>query len=350
MKLFLVFLITITIKLSVQQSSNYKTIYLTEKSGRTLRLDGFKKQSGSILWSYKRLFAVPHLNASTHQVRSELDQSESEQTLSVDSIVQSNLNSKFSIETTSESNAINLRLTNLTYADSGVYKCEEWNSNNKILYQLVVTSPISKPEITSDKSASLVQEGSSLTLRCTSNYSYPYPTIKWFQNEKELNASWSVFKFVSKENNSIQSELRLTNLTSEHHSSNYTCKLVQENEEQVWQTSDTIMLNIAYKPIVQIDLVNKLTSDKHLNLFDDTDVQFECKFKSNPADKLRIEWKLNNLTQAHSNRVFNWLNRTNKLDLSVKKFNLTCLVTNSIGTGLSSYQITLIRKFTSSFS
>jgi len=121
--------------------------------------------------------------------------------ISLDLEVESNLKGKYSLSanlpnrtltTKSESNIhdYDLIINNLTYADSGLYVCNQWNQRT-IYYQLVVTSPVITPNITAVSEDglsldSMIPELSNITLKCTSAHAYPYPSIKWLHNGREL--------------------------------------------------------------------------------------------------------------------------------------------------------------------
>jgi hypothetical protein len=97
-----------------------------------------------------------------------------------------------------------------------------------------------------------------------------------------------------------------------------------KDQEQLWQQSETVTLNVAFKPIVNIQV--KLNNGKNYSLksssnriilYDDSDIDFECKYKSNPVDSVQVIWKLDDINQNDFNdkNVFNWLKRTNRFDL-----------------------------------
>lgn len=109
------------------------------------------------------------------------------------------------------------------------------------------------------------------------------------------------------------------------------CKIVQHdlsdltnvrdasNLEQLWQISDTLTLNVAFKPIVRLEVfkmsgntngaetinslklgsfdTHSLTPSRIYLYQNDEDVLFSCKFKSNPIDQISIVWKLNGVVQ-----------------------------------------------------
>ena len=376
--LYLTILLCACLVITTQQedsSSSKNVINLLEKASNTLRLksvlhnnvlatatataastnDTTRRPQQQIFWLFKRIYALPSFDGVKSFTSTRIATSQQETMISLDTEVQSNLNTKFSIDTVN----FDLLIHNLTFADSGLYICNQWNQK-AIHYQLLVDSPIGRPQLTvaQNKSKQLIAESSNLTLTCTSQHAYPYPTIKWYQNQKELTqSSHSIsFKLADKEQNKIESQLSLVNLTSEFHLSNFTCKLVQaedEHQEQLWQTSDIVTVNIGFKPIVNIELVNKTklreTTEAKLVLYDDTDVKFKCNFKSNPVDELKIEWKLNNVVQQSNGKTneFDWLKRSNRNDFTTKQMILTCQVTNVMGSSSASYQITLIRKLIS---
>ena len=403
--LFVLLLLTIyisTIKCSKifnKKQQQLNTIYLNEKASKNLRLRSVlnvnindlnsisnKKLStqspslastpatvktNKIYWSFKRLYTLPRFNSTNTQ--NELSLTES--MISLDNEVQENLKDKFIISQTKNSE-FDLIINNLTYADSGIYKCNLWNQKT-IYYHLIVTSPIQRPDIfvekldsfsslsnAIDSSSKMILESSNVTLKCISKYAYPYPSFNWFQNNKQITALTPITHLVDKEINMIESILHINNIDSSFHMSNFTCKLMQlqfdeidyttdnyKDQEQLWQQSETVTLNVAFKPIVNIQV--KLNNGKNYSLksssnriilYDDSDIDFECKYKSNPVDSVQVIWKLDDINQNDFNdkNVFNWLKRTNRFDLYKRPLNLTCQVGNSIGFGSFSYEIELI--------
>lgn len=346
--LHIVLIISATIlTLTVQE-----TIHLTEKSSQTIRLKSVLNNNSTknetkrqIFWSFKRLYSVPSVNDKLI-IKTQTELSQIETMISLDTEVQSNLNKKYSID----NDMFDLVINNLTFADSGLYICNQWNQKS-VYYQLIVTNQIKKPDLIKSDSK-LIIESSNTTIKCISKHAYPYPTIKWYKNDQEIENTTSIsFNLIDKEENKIESQLTLVNLTSFDHMNNYSCKLVQIDQEQIWQSSDLLSLNIGFKPIVTLNLLNhKLTQNNNnkLSVYDDSEIIFKCNYKSNPMEGIKIEWKLNNITQLTTNNEFNWLKRSNRYDLSSrsssKQMNLTCYVTNSIGFGSASYQITLLHE------
>lgn len=117
---------------------------------------------------------------------------------------------------------------------------------------------------------------------------------------------------MDKETNTIESVLKLNQVNSGHHRANITCKLIQMpvGGEQMWQMSDRLMLNVAFKPIVSVEMFKlnanspqpmdriRLTQPNKISLYEtDQETLFGCKFNANPADKIKIFWKLNNVIQ-----------------------------------------------------
>ena len=184
-----------------------KVIYINEKSAQTIRLksvrsileamSGFQaapplKTTQKIFWSFKRIYSLPifineiqsgnnnnHTNTNVY-IKSKGELSQTELMISLDAEVQDNLKEKYSIDEVSKYDLI---IQNLTYADMGLYKCNLWNQRT-IYYYLSVTSPALKPEI--EFSNKIVVESANVSMKCSSKYSYPYPNIKWFRNEKEM--------------------------------------------------------------------------------------------------------------------------------------------------------------------
>ena len=140
------------------------------------------------------------------------------------------------------------------------------------------------------------------------------------------------------------------------------------SEQQLWQTSDAILLNIAFKPIISVDMVksNSTSSvsdefvshlmiklnetNKTIYLYEkDVNVVFYCKFKSNPYDRVSIVWKLNGVVQNQSDLansgVFIWEKRSNRKDLNVKQMDLTCDVENKIGVSSFNIDVNMLCNF-----
>lgn len=131
----------------------------------------------------------------------------------------------------------------------------------------------------------------------------------------------------------------------------------------MWQTSDTLTLNIAFKPIVTLDVFKSSTnmmrlpsrSPASLNLYrDDDDVWFRCAYRANPSDSDRVTvvWKLNGQIQEatstaadfhRSSDLFAWKSRSSRLRDS-PVVNVTCEVENSVGKGVFNARITQLCK------
>lgn len=98
-----------------------------------------------IFWSFKRIYAMPNWTGeqttqTTQATRTLEEVSPVELMISLDAEVQDNLQSKFSTSNDSEADSMyDLTVFNLTYADSGIYKCNLWNQKT-IYYKLIVSS------------------------------------------------------------------------------------------------------------------------------------------------------------------------------------------------------------------
>jgi hypothetical protein len=171
---------------------------------------------------------------------------------------------------------------------------------------------------------------------------------KQIHNASQYNQISIVNRLSDKETNSVESLLRLSNVNYLFNTNNFTCKLMQledeqqqhptegsvgvgvnsvsssksndeaGNHQQYWQTSEPISLNVAYKPIVHIDIVkndqrlqNKQLSEASssastnakLELYDDTDITFKCAYQANPNDdSVKVVWKLDD--NFHSECTF----------------------------------------------
>lgn len=101
------------------------------KSVLSLKTANSKTQK--IFWSFKRVYNLPTLSGSAVQINQEISQNE--MMISLDSEVEENLKDKYSID----SEQSDLIIHNLTYSDSGIYKCNLWNQKT-IYYNLIVSS------------------------------------------------------------------------------------------------------------------------------------------------------------------------------------------------------------------
>lgn len=138
-------------------TSTTNVIYLKESAQKTIRLKSVlslknadnvvnstdvqhrNQKQQKLFWSFKRLYAVPKWTEG--ETRTLDDLSPTELMISLDTEVQENLQWKYSISS-DEPNvdmAFDLIITNITYADSGVYKCNLWNQKT-IYYHLIVSS------------------------------------------------------------------------------------------------------------------------------------------------------------------------------------------------------------------
>ena len=213
-------------------------------------------------------------------------------------------------------------------------------------------------------------------------------------SETQLSINYTL---VDKETHTIESTLTLSNVTSLFHMSNFTCKLVQiqdqvdmdvqlkpsefmslsaneqpftnilelktnsselakefASKQQFWQSSRPITLNVGFKPMVSVEVFNKITHAKlvtqKLSLYNDTDIVFNCLHRSNPIEPVQVRWLLNGQPQTQpettGSHVFKWLQRSNRFDVQLQtaKVNLTCEISNAIGTGSFTHEITVLRE------
>jgi hypothetical protein len=139
-------------------------IYLSEKSMQTIRLKSIlnlhnqnlssSSRSQKLFWSFKRIYAIPNMyetnmnDVNNLYVKTTSEMSQNELMISLDGEVQDNLKSKYAIsEVSDESDAgdstksdkFDLIIYNLTYADSGLYKCNLWNQKT-LYYHIIVSS------------------------------------------------------------------------------------------------------------------------------------------------------------------------------------------------------------------
>jgi hypothetical protein len=186
--------------LSTYKRDTEKIIYLNEKSSQNIRLKSVRslfteskqhqqQKSQKIFWSFKRIYTMPKFineiqssNNTNLFTKSKSELSQIEHMISLDGEVQDNLREKYSIDD-DETSTFDLIIRNLTYADTGLYKCNVWNQKT-IYYYLFVSSPVSKPDI--EFVNKMIPESSDVTIKCLSKYSYPYPNIKWFRNDNEM--------------------------------------------------------------------------------------------------------------------------------------------------------------------
>lgn len=341
-------------------SNSSNVIYLNEKSSHTIRLKSVLSLNDpvsdnklqKIFWSFKRIYLSPPLNNKTLSEISQI-----ELMISLDSEVQDNLKLKYAISD-HQPNTFDLIISNLTFADTGIYKCNLWNQRT-IFYHLTVSSPLKRPELILED-GNLIKEFSDLTLRCLSKHSYPYPSIKWFLNGKDIQLSGLDteigYRLVDKEVNQVESVLKLRNVRSELHKSNLTCKLSQsvdeaQNEQKLMIESEVVTLNVAFKPIVSLEAFkNKLqldlrSIDKKMFIYKNCDdVVFKCLFKSNPTDNIQIKWFINNSVHSvHSNTSTDEF-KCSEISNLPTEFNLTCQVENTIGKASFTVPITLLHE------
>ena len=127
------------------------------------------------------------------------------------------------------------------------------------------------------------------------------------------------------------------------------------SKQQFWQSSKCITLNVGFKPIVSVDVHNKIANAKlygasslnrKLKLFNETEAVFVCSYEANPVEAVKVVWLINGKPQVQtdfSNRhLFSWKLRANRFDASVKSMNLTCEASNSLGKGSFTYEIALL--------
>ena len=174
-----------------------KIIYLNEKSSQNIRLKSVRslfadtllqQKSQKIFWSFKRIYTMPKFineiqssNKTNLFTKSMSELSQIEHMISLDAEVQDNLKDKYSID--DDTTTFDLIIKNLTYADTGLYKCNLWNQRT-LYYYLFVSSPALKPDIYFSNKMAI--ESSDVTIKCLSKNSYPYPNFKWFRNDNEM--------------------------------------------------------------------------------------------------------------------------------------------------------------------
>ena len=153
---------------SATTTAHNKIIYLNKNAGQSIRLksvlsidltngslatadtrENVKTRSSlsikQIFWIFKRIYSIPTFsNQSFGQVSSSIETSQNEQMISLDLEVDSNLRTKYSlsgnVDPAEEAPLLyDLIIRNLSYADSGLYVCKQWNQKI-IYYQLVVAS------------------------------------------------------------------------------------------------------------------------------------------------------------------------------------------------------------------
>ncbi|RMZ99013.1 hemicentin-2-like isoform X1 [Brachionus plicatilis] len=272
-----------------------------------------------IFWSFKRIY---HTLDSRHQL------SQQELMISLDSEVQDNLKSKYSIYLNDE-HKFDLVVSNLSHADSGLYKCNLWNQKT-IHYRLTVIEPIQKPALRTSHSQMAV-EGDNLTLKCVSSNAFPFPKFTWSKDKQKIEQTPST-KLIDKETNLVESSLTIKNISSDLNGRTIGCSTEQTVNGSVLSTDDTLVLNVAYRPKLTLKIFNQnrsltLSHGQNLRLFgaDWHSVKFECSHDSNPQ-AAHTQWLLNS-TQvlAHNTHHFTLSN------VKPKVFTLTCEAQNSIG-------------------
>ncbi|CAF0739860.1 unnamed protein product [Brachionus calyciflorus] len=282
---------------------------------QTVRLEKLQK----IFWSFKRVF---------FGLEAEQEVSQLELMISLDSEVQDNLKQKYSIYL-NEDNKYDLIIANLTYSDSGLYKCNLWNQMT-IYYHLTIRDPIVKPVLLPSYNE-LIKEGDNLDLKCLSKNAYPYPKFKWLNNGILIKDNIQV-QLVDRETNLIESSLNIKSINSSLNSNNITCLAIQNLNSTQIEMTESIILNVGYKPKLSLSIQNlkknlNLTNNSKLNIYesDVENIKFTCDSKSNPTES-SIKWFINeNLLQSESKPILKLNN------INFKKFILACQVENSIG-------------------
>ena len=143
-----------------------------------------------------------------------------------------------------------------------------------------------------------------------------------------------------------------------HQSENDACKLmqIQSSQGNFWLTSDTIPLNIAFKPRVSIGIKHQQQQEQHnstpvvrvlennapIRLYASEAHSFVCLFEANPSEATRIVWKLDGRVvdqqQQHELTLEPPLASS-----AASGSNLTCEVANTVGTGSFAYTIVWLR-------
>ena len=169
------------------------------------------------------------------------------------------------------------------------------------------------------------------------------------------------FNQVDSQTNTIESQLKITNVTSDFHLKNFTCQLVQAiseprmvKTEEILEESETSSLNIAFKPIVFVYVQNlktkKILTSAHFNaqsitLFNNSNLVFKSETRANP-DKVSVLWLIDGVVQNTKMPLeFNWLKRSNYFDSNAKSMILTVRVKNSIGTSEMKFKINVACKY-----
>lgn len=156
---------------SADESNANNIILVNERAGKTIRLKSVlsmnklvssapavvpatttaatskdeRKKQQKIFWSFKRIYAMPDWTTSRVATRTLNEMSQVELMISLDAEVQDTLRFKYSTSSNDDSTSdepdsmFDLIISNLTYADSGLYKCNLWNQKT-IYYKLIVSS------------------------------------------------------------------------------------------------------------------------------------------------------------------------------------------------------------------
>ena len=315
-------------------------INLNSNSGTSIRLKsilslGLVESNSSrtdkkIFWSFKRIYASPDSSQEISQL---------ELMISLDSEVQDNLKSKYSVYLNNDSK-FDLIVSNLSFADSGLYKCNLWNQKT-IYYRLNVIQAIQQPVLFPSYNQMAI-EGDKLTVKCVSKNAYPYATFAWFRDKQKIHTGIQT-SLIDKETNLIESTVTIDNISSDLNGLKITCLTEQSLNRSVLSLNKSMHLNVGYRPKLALKILNNnltldLANDQNIRIFasDLDNLYFDCSDEANPSSTNK-KWILN------ENKVVS--RNTDRLTLSnvnLKVFKLTCLAENSVGRSELSVSIGLL--------
>lgn len=322
--------------------------YLTE-----VELDQIKAKYNRIIWSFKRLY-IDSYDLYDKTIYS--NDNTNELMISIDNDVDEKLSPKYLIQN------YDLIIRNLSFKDTGLYICNLWNQK-KIIYKVIVNSQtLDRPQLNVNKLQNNTnnyqvsfKEQDNLLLTCQTKHSYPFGKFKWFQNDIEMNLVKQQVKLIDRESLTIESRIYLNNISSNLNGNSFKCKIFYDQNNLSFD-SNNVHLNITFKPIVSIDIINDnnnqiisindTNTKKQIYLFErnNLNIKFKCNWKANPNKIDQIVWLKNGYLIKQDDNLIN--DDTYFIKQADRQFkNLTCIIKNSIGQGQTTIEIIFMCKY-----